>query len=156
VSKPRTLFMETTEIAAEKTAGQITSLLIACGARHIAMDYDAQGKITGMKFVLLVGGRMPFPFAMPVRTEPVFKILNGRRKFPYDRTNCAAKDRDQAERVAWRQLLRWLEAQLGMIDAGMASAHEVFLPYLQDAQGKTAFEVFEATRFRELPEAKEA
>ena len=127
--------METTEIAAEKTAGEITSMLIQCGARQISMSYDAAGRITDMCFVLIVEG-VAHPFKMPVRTEPVFALLNGRRKFTYDRVNSAAKDRAQAERVAWRQLLRWVQAQLALVGAGMAATREVFLPTWSIAAGK--------------------
>lgn len=151
----KTLFMETTQVAAEKTAGEITSLLIQCGARHIAMDYDENQAISGMHFVLLVAGQA-HPFKMPVRTEPVFKILNGRRRSSWERANNADRDHAQAERVAWRQLLRWVMAQLAMVDAGMAAAREVFLPYLVDQEGKTVYELFEASRFKALPPAMEA
>ena len=155
MSKPKTLYMETTEISAEKTASEITGLLILCGARQIAMDYDEAGKITGMHFALIVGGVL-HPFKLPVRTEPVFQILNGRRKFSYDRVNMADKDRAQSERVAWRQLLMWTKAQLCMLDAGMAQAREIFLPYLLDRSGQTVFELFEESRFKALPAAREA
>ena len=88
------------------------------------------------------------PFALPVRVEPVFAILNGRRpKENWRRGNrqeFAAKDREQAERVAWRQLLRWIQAQLAMIDTGMVATHEVFMPYVLDRNGRSFFEVFAA------------
>jgi hypothetical protein len=104
-----------------------------------------------LAFVLFVNGRMPFPFAMPARTEPIFKIINGRRQSAFEQTKFAGRDREQAARVAWRQLLRWIQAQFAMIDAGMVASHEVFLPYLQNDDGKTVFQIFEATRFKELP-----
>jgi hypothetical protein len=59
--------------------------------------------------------------------------------------------REQAERVAWRQLLRWAQAQLAMIETGMAAAEEVFLPYLQEPSGRTVYEVFAESRFKALP-----
>jgi hypothetical protein len=66
------------------------------------------------------------------------------------------KDREHAERVAWRHLLRWVQTQLAMVDAGMVQTREVFLPYLQEASGMTVFEYFENTRFKALPPGKEA
>lgn len=151
----RTLYMETTEVSAEKTAGEVTSLLIQCGARKIAMDFGESGKITGMHFLLVVGGAS-HAFRLPVRVDPVFQIFNGRRRFPQDRTANAAKDRAQAERVAWRQLYRWVQAQLALVDAGMAATREVFLPYLVDHAGQTVYELFEESRFKALPPAQEA
>jgi hypothetical protein len=157
MSKPKPLYMETTEISAERTAGEITSLLVAAGARQIAMDYGDGGKIIGMHFVLLVGG-LPYPFKMPVRTASVHKIFKDRRRqtMKWRAQEFEDKDREQAERVAWRQLLRWIQAQLAMVDAGMAQAREVFAPYLLEPSGKTLFEYLEEVRFKALPPGKEA
>jgi hypothetical protein len=41
----------------------------------------------------------------------------------------APADREQAERVAWRQWLLWLKVQLALTDVGMTTASEVFFPY---------------------------
>ena len=143
VSK-KTLFMETTEIPCTKTAAEITEILVRAGATQISLDYQAQ-RIVGLKFTFPVDGGF-VPFALPVRVDPVFAILNGRRpKETWKRGNrqeCAAKDREQAERVAWRQLLRWVQAQLAMIDTGMVQTHEVFMPYVMDINGQTFFERF--------------
>jgi len=157
VSKPKPLYMETTEISAERTAGEITSLLVAAGARSISMDYAEGGKVVGMNFVLMIGG-LPYPFKMPVRTQAVHEIFRKRRiaTMKWRAHEFEAKDREQAERVAWRQLLRWVQAQLAMVDCGMAQAREVFAPYLLDPSGMTLFEYLEETRFKALPPGKEA
>lgn len=139
------LFMQYTEVPAEKSAAAITSLLIQAGAEQIAADYK-DGKIVGLRFTLPVAGQV-FAFDLPARTEPVFKILwkgNTGRK-------TAQQVRADAERIGWRQLLRWVEAQLAMIDAGMVSAHEVFYPYLLEAGGsRTMFQVFEQEALKPL------
>lgn len=155
--KTKPLYMETTEISAERTAGEITSLLVGAGARQIAMDYAEGGRIVGMHFTLLVGG-LPYPFKMPVRTEAVHKIFKQRRvkTMKFRAGDFEQKDREQAERVAWRQLLRWVQAQMAMVDAGMAQAREVFAPYLLEPSGRTLFEFLEETRFKALPPGKEA
>jgi hypothetical protein len=157
MSKTRTLFMETTEIPVQKTSGDILSLLVRAGATQVSLDYQA-GKIVGMRFTYPVDG-FPVAFRLPVRTEPVFKIINGRRS-PYgqfSRSAMAGKDREQAERVAWRQLLRWIEAQIAMVETGMVKTDEVFLPYVATASGETLYEHFIATgaaqRLLAAPEA---
>ena len=157
MSKPKPLYMETTEISAERTAGEITSLLVAAGARSISMDYAEGGKVVGMDFVLMIGG-LPYPFKMPVRTQAVHEIFRKRRiaTMKWRAHEFEQKDREQAERVAWRQLLRWVQAQLAMVDCGMAQAREVFAPYLLDPSGMTLFEYLEETRFKALPPGKEA
>lgn len=139
--------METTEVSAEKTAAEVTSLLVQSGANQIAMEYSRERRLTGLQFSLIVEG-MPVTFALPVRVDPIFKIINGRRRYP----GASAKtDKAQAERVAWRQLLRWVQAQLAMIDTGMVQPQEVFLPYLVHAgTGQTLFEYFQGEGLKQI------
>lgn len=155
--KQKPLYMETTEISAERTAGEILGLLHTAGARQIITDYDDARRITGIRFVLMVNN-VPFPFQLPVRTQAVQKIFKDRRiqTMKWRASEFEEKDREQAERVAWRQLLRWVQAQMAMVDAGMVATREVFAPYLVDPSGRTLFEYLEETRFKALPPGKEA
>ena len=137
--KRPTLFMETTAIPPEKTAGEITGLLVQSGASQILTEYNGNRQISGLRFILEVKGQK-VPFALPARVEPIFKIINGRRKYSWDRTTAAAKDREQAQRVAWRQLFRWVQAQVALIDCGMVDAAEVFYPYVQVAPDMTMYQ----------------
>ena len=63
--------------------------------------------------------------------------------------------REQARRVAWRQLLRWVQAQMAMIQCGMAESGEVFFAYLQSPCGQSIFEVFAEQGLRMLPPGEE-
>lgn len=145
----KTLYMETTGIATDKTAAEITSLLVKSGAREIALEYGTGGKLEGLRFALVIE-QVPVSFALPVRVEPVFQTINGRRA-KGNQQAAAARDRVQAERVAWRQLLRWVQAQLAMIDTGMVQTHEVFLPYLIHAgTNQTLFEFFSGEGLKQL------
>lgn len=146
----KTLFMETTCVEADKTAGEIVSCLVSHGARQIAMEYNDKKEVVGLQFLLMVCGQ-PQPFKLPARIDPVFKILNGRRRFSHERALNAVKDRSQATRVAWRQVLRWVQAQMAMIDTGMVEAHEVFSPYWLNQNGQTLFEVLSESKFKALP-----
>jgi len=156
----KTLFMETTEIPVQKTAADILSMLVRAGATQVSLDYK-DSKIIGMRFLYPVDDHA-VPFRLPVRTEPIFKIINGRRSphawKQYNRESMADKDREQAERVAWRQLLRWIEAQLAMIETGMVKTDEVFLPYAATASGQTLYKYFiesgGAGRLLPSPEAR--
>ena len=47
---------------------------------------------------------------------------------------------DHAERVAWRVLKDWLEAQLALIEAGVADMTQVMLPYMQGDDGLTVWQ----------------
>jgi hypothetical protein len=55
------LYMESTGIPVEGTAGEIRALLVANGARNISEDYDPRGRIIGMHFVLMVHGILKSP-----------------------------------------------------------------------------------------------
>jgi hypothetical protein len=148
--------MESTEVPSQKTASEITTLLVQSGAREISVQYD-EGKISGLRFVLLAAGNVPLQFALPVRTEPIFKIINGRRQNygQFSKVAMQERDHEQAERVAWRQLLRWMQAQLAFIETGMVASQEVFLPYLLHAgSGQTLFQYFEGEGFKQIAGAK--
>ena len=55
--------------------------------------------------------------------------------------------REQAERVAWRILKDWVEAQMALIDIEMARFEEVFLPYIQTNNGQTVYARLEEKQF---------
>ncbi len=72
------LYMETTKVAANRTAGEVSELLSAARARSIMQEFDVGGRITSLSFAIEVGGR-EFAFRLPVRYEPVFAFLQKRR-----------------------------------------------------------------------------
>lgn len=148
----KTLHMETTQVSASRTAGEIIQELVSSGARQIATDYNERQQITGLRWVFQVNGQ-PALFAMPARVEPIYKILRSRRKgFQGGAAELAL--REQAERVAWRQLLRWVQAQIALIQTGMVEPGEVFAPYLIDhGTGKTLWLQITESRFKALPPA---
>jgi hypothetical protein len=145
------LFMETTKIDPLRTASEVTSLLVQSGARQISQQYDGKQKLVGVSFTLEVLPGLVRFYRLPVKADPVFKIINGRRKSSWDRTNNATKDREQAERVAWRQTFRWCQAQLAMIHVGMVEAAEVFLPYMENENGETLYQRFLCDSQKALP-----
>jgi hypothetical protein len=149
--------MESTSIEAEQTAGEIMALLRGAGARQISMDYAADGRITGMRFIIVIHD-IPHPFCLPVRTDAIRKLFKDRRvkTTAFNSYKYAEADAAQAERVAWRQLLMWIKSQLSMVDAGMVQVREVFSPYLLDPSGRTLFEYLEETRYKALPPGKKA
>lgn len=127
------VFMGSTEVPADKTMADIMRVLVKMKATHIGMQYE-QGLPTGISFgIAIAGASAPISYRLPCRAERLVKTFNG--------------NRDRAVRVAWRQLLRWVEAQLAMIDAGLVETDEVFMPYALDARGEqTMFEVWKGQR----------
>lgn len=141
------LFMETTVIEASRTAQEITQELVSAGATSINTDYK-DGKLQGLRWIMRADGQ-DCVFDMPARVEPVFSIINGRRS--HGRLFHAYNDRHQAERVAWRQLLRWVQAQNALIATGMVKAEEVYSPYMiVNSAGQTLYQMLTESKFKML------
>ena len=124
--KRKELYMGTTLIAPIRTIGEIHAYLVRCGAKQIMNTYD-NGEPSAVHFMLSLNGQ-EIAFELPARVEPVYKIINGGE---YGRNK--QRDLDQAKRTAWRQIYRWIQAQLALIETGMAQPSEVFMPYMQVA-----------------------
>lgn len=142
--KKTKLYMATTNISAIQTANQIVNCLAQAGATEVLTQYQ-NGKISGLKFGLNIPNRGTQIFVLPARVEPIFKILNGQRRNGRYRVSNGTRehnekrDLEQAEKVAWRQLLRWCEAQCALIQTNMVEAGEVFMPYWEH-EGTTVWE----------------
>lgn len=124
------LYMETTKKEARTTVAEIQSLLGGSRAvRACHTEFDEEGEVASLGFVINVRGN-DVPFRLPARFEPVFEHLQLKRS-PQNRAKPESieRDRDQAVRVAWRQILRWVQAQLALVECGMVDMAEVFLPY---------------------------
>ncbi len=114
--------METTKKEPEETIAEIQQLLKKIRVRDVMINYDDSGEVEGVSFTIDKDGQR-IPFKLPANHRPLWELSQqGRTK--YIRTE------DQARRVAWRQILRWIQAQLAMIEIEMVSADEIFLPYI--------------------------
>jgi hypothetical protein len=140
-----TLFMETTKITPESTSADIIQMLVRMNANQVSCTYDQSRSITGIQWVLLVEGR-PQCFQMPVRVEPVRAYLKKAGRLP-------SSDPTKPNRVAWRQLLRWIEAQCALIETGMVQPAEPFVGYAFDPQtNRTLFQAWTAQLAFPAPE----
>lgn len=139
----RTLFRETTDVPVTRSVAGIIDMLVQSGARSINQEYAADGKITGVRFTLPVKDGLA-AFALPARVQAVEALLRRRKQNSSWMSDTDKRRlREKAERVAWRQLFAWVEAQLAMIHAEMVEPAEVFLPYaLHAGSGLTFFEMF--------------
>jgi hypothetical protein len=137
----------TTEVAAEKTIGEITSMLVRKGARSISNHYRDDGGIDAVVFVMHVAG-VPVRFQLPSNVEGVLAVMLKQK--PYNPSHHGwgkqdeylAKWRKQAERTSWRILKDWVEAQLALIESGQAETAQVFMPYALHQDGRTMYELF--------------
>ena len=143
-----TVHMETTTIPVKRTVTEIHDYIANYGAKTVVIDYDDDGMPTSLKFFLLFEGK-PIPYQLPARISPVFHYLNKKRPLK-NREKYKARDYDQASKVAWRQVYRWVQAQFALIGLGMVESHEVFLPYMTSNDGGTLYKSFKAKAFKGL------
>ena len=91
----------TTSIDVYKTIGEIQGILVRHGARRILQEYDASGRPVTVCFEILtaLGVRQ---VRLPSKTDAVLKVLVKQK------VKC---DTEQGERVAWRIVKDWIDAQ---------------------------------------------
>ena len=134
----------TSDVSEHVTVAQIHKMLTEHGASQILIDNGPDKKPIAISFRIQTEyGQLSFQ--LPARLSQIAKILaaeHPRTKQP--------KIHEQATRTGWRIIHDWLEAQLAMIQAGMVSMTEVFLPYAQNDQGETAYERLKDQKFSGL------
>lgn len=133
-----TLYMETTKISPDQTVGEIQRLLGKYGAANVQLEYE-KGEVKAVAFLIVINEKR-VPFMLPCRYEAILDFMYKRKKRGVQSERVHAGMKDQAKRVAWRQILRWIEAQLALVETNMVKIEEVFLPYLVvDKRGTTLF-----------------
>jgi len=134
----------TTSISTEKTAAEIQKQLAQAKAQAVLCEYDDEGIMSCISFRIMTphGTCM---FKLPANIEGVYLAIKNNRKIPN-----RLKTREQAARVTWRILKDWVEAQVAIVEAGMASLTEVFLPYAQGKDGKTIYQSIEDQKFKAI------
>lgn len=133
----------TTTIDSFKTVSEIEYILMKHHAKSIMKNYEGES-ITGLSF-LIDTGIQKIPVRLPVKVDECLKVL---KKEKMENPRKQIKDtREQAERVAWRILKDWVEAQMGLLDIEMVRFEEIFLPYIQTNNGQTVYERLEEKQF---------
>jgi len=130
-----------TTIDALRTVGEIEYILIKHGAKSILKDIEPDGSIGSLSFIVETPyGTMPI--RLPVNIDPVLAVLIKEKQ---KKKSTIKATKEQAERVAWRILKDWVEAQMALIEIEMVKMEQVFLPYaVMGESGQTVFEKFES------------
>ena len=132
----------TTTVDAFKKVSEIEYILVKHKAKSIMKHYDGES-ITGLSF-LIDNGYQQIPVRLPVKTDECLKVL--KKEKAAGKKNI--KDtREQAERVAWRILKDWVEAQMALLDIEMVTFEEIFLSYIETNNGKTIYQRLEEKKF---------
>jgi hypothetical protein len=137
----------TTTIDPVKSASECMARLAQHGATAIGMTYDGAGFPTGLTFQIQTTWGMR-QFSLPCNVEGTFKALVK----AHNKGNVALRyaSREQAQRTSWRVVKDWLEAQLALIEAGVADLPQVMLPYLHVEPGRTLYEAYSQNEQRAL------
>ena len=133
----------TTTVNAFKTVSEIEYILMKHKAKSIMKNYDGE-TITGLSFLIDVGTGQ-IPVKLPVKIDECLEVLKKEKR---ENPRKQIRDtRDQAERVAWRILKDWVEAQMALLDIEMVRFEEIFLPYIETDNGQTIFQRLEKQQF---------
>jgi len=79
-------------------------------------------------------------FYVHVDIDSALEILRQQKEAGIIKINIS---RSQAEKVAWRIIMRWIDAQLAVIETGMVKFEEAFFAYMDNGQGQTMFTNYE-------------
>lgn len=132
----------TTTVESYKTVAEIEQILVKHKALSIMKNYDGE-TITALSFIVDTGCNQ-IPIRLPAKVEECLKVLEIEKK---KGTKNVKATKEQAERVAWRILKDWVEAQMALLDIRMVKFEEVFMPYIVDVHGRTLFEKLEEQQF---------
>jgi hypothetical protein len=139
----KSILRYTTSVNAERTVAEIHKLLAQAKATAILSEL-VEGKTSAISFRVQTEFGV-LTFRLPARMAEVHQILRVSKAIPP-----RLRTREQAERVAWRITLNWLQAQLALIEAGLATLDQVFLPFCQGPDGVTLYERIRQAKFSGL------
>lgn len=138
-----------TSVPVNRTVAEIEKMLTKYGAKHILKEYDENGDPVMLVFSILtehgtMGVRLPIH---PEKILAVFKkqVSNGLLPKKYWAGEWVDK---QAQRVGWRIIKDWLDAQITLLNIEMVKIEEIFLPYIYNDRLKmTVYEMLENNKF---------
>ncbi len=131
----------TTKISAQKTVGEVMTILVSHGAAAVLMNYGDGGLIMSLSFKVKTA-QGEIGIKLPVHPEAVLKVMN-KQNIPPRFCN-----KQQSTRVAWRIAKVWVQAQMAIIETEMVKMEQVFLPYWVMPDGSTLYDHYVGTGFQ--------
>lgn len=148
-----------TDVPVVRSRGELEKLLVryGCSRFQVTQDFDArQAAVTFTVPDSLAKGAPPIPVRLVLDARQVYDALFGRptrwdyeqRKSVYNPKGYDERMLAQAERVAWRQLILWVDAALSAASAGVQRISEAFFAHtlVQGSDGATRRMVDEVDR----------
>lgn len=124
----------TTKVPVYRSVQEIQKSLVKAGASSIMQDYDADGAISAIAFKITLNGT-DISFRLPSETKAVLAVMQ------QDGTPRSLLTEEHAQRVAWRIIKDWVEAQMAIVQTKMVTLPQVFLPYAVNQDGVTLYEI---------------
>jgi hypothetical protein len=123
----------TTTVPAARSIAEVQESLVKHGAKGCMFEYDDQGRIESLKFLLeQEGNRMSFSLPVEWRKFQIVIERDGIKRW---------EDEEYCYRVAWRCLRDWVLAQMALYETQMVTVPQIFLPFAMTNSGKTLSEV---------------
>src|SRR6266566_4807623 len=139
----------TADIDINKIFAELQNTLGKHGAKQISFDYDNDGRIQSVQFVIKANDRF-IPVRLPARVEKAQAVLKKQWEagiISHKRGKEKTYGDEQAYRVAWKNILEWTQAQMALLEIEMAKLEEIFLPFMVTASGETFFEATQRKNF---------
>jgi len=158
-------FAEDTAVPVSKSRGEIDRLLRSWGAQGIQWTDDFEHDRIMLRFIWPRGEQRfmaRLAVRLPGRKDLEAGAIDGRSgRVSPGKLERLMEERGKREH---RILVLWLKAALNAVDVGLVSAEELFLPFLEDRNGKTVAEIalprlgalLEGSAKRLLPSASES
>ncbi len=126
----------TTEVPVIRTLAQIEDALAKGGASSVTKKYDDNGMPIAVEFEIQTkfGVRS---IRLPANVQAIYYILAGDG---YQNETNKARLQQRANKIAWRIILRWVQAQMAIIQTEMVDLSEVLLPYMITSGNKTMYQ----------------
>ena len=130
----------TTKVPVSSTMAEIQKILVKAGANAVLSEYGPDGSVSAVSF-RIEDKSGPIHYKLPADIDGVERALKKDKEY---------RDRAHAERVAWRIVKDWIEAQMAIVQAQMAELPQVFLPYAQTNTGETVYERIKGNGYKLL------
>ena len=139
----------TSDMRVDRIFAELQQTLGQHGAKQISFDYGDDGRVRGVSFVIGVEGRF-VPVKLPARVDKAQAVLKRQWEsgaISHKQGKEKTYGTEQAYRVAWRNILDWVQAQMALLEIEMARIEEIFLPYMMTTSGETFLEATQRTHF---------
>ena len=118
---------------------------VAKGPTEVSIVYDDNQQPAGLKWTVQSPRLGRVGFALPCNINAEFAKLTEQRIT----VTAPESRRQQAIRTFWRILKDWVEAQMALLENGMVTMDETFLPYML-AGGQNLYQTLAYGEFRAL------